>query len=298
MNQNPYAQNPYGGAIEAEYAPTRTSVMAILSIVFSLICILPGTGLIGILLGIGALAAIGRSDGRLEGKGAALSGIILGLITTVLWGAVVFGGLQGWTFYTKRMTPVGDRFFQALTARDLDAARAELTVEANESLTDERLLWFTEEIESRIGPVQGAATSFDTMGQAFGAVFGPAGRNQSPNSSVTVNQNTSDAVVPVGVIGDSGSLIAWLVFDEQTLAGGPKTSPKVIDVFLQFSNQEMIVLRESGPGRSAAQQMNMGAIVEEEEPSAAPDAPALRESDGEGEGDMAPEETTEPAPRR
>jgi hypothetical protein len=292
MSQSPYAPTPYETGYDPASEPTRTSVMAILSIVFSLICILPGTGVIGILLGVGALVAIGKSNGRLEGKGAALSGIILGLITTVLWAAVGFGLLQGYTFYTKRMVPTGERFFMALSAGDLDAARAELTVDANEDVTDERLMLFAQEIETRIGSVQGAADSWNSMGQSFGRVFGGGGSGQPPQTNVSVQNQ--DAVAPIGILGDADSMIAWLVFDEQTLTGGPKVSPKIRDAFVQFENQDIVTLRADGPGQAAAGQIGQGQLVE-------PGADEPDEDDPAPQPDEAPEgepleEPTEPTP--
>jgi hypothetical protein len=295
MNQNPYANDPYGGSpygggMEAGHGPTRTSVLAVLSIVFSLICILPGTGVIGILLGVGALAAISRSNGRLEGKGAALSGVILGLITTVLWAAIAIGALQGWTYYTERMIPTGDRFFTALSVGDVEAARAELSVEANEAVSDERLAWFNAQIESNIGPVQDVATSFDTIGQSFGRVFQQS-QGGGPPQQTTVTTQNNDAVVPIGVLGASGSMIAWVVYDEQTIAGGPKTTPKMRDVFVQFENQSIVALRAGGPGQAAAGNVGGGEIIEgptDEAPEDPPEPPATDEPQ--------PEESTEPAP--
>jgi len=284
MSQSPYAPSPYETGYDPASEPARTSVMAILSIVFSLICILPGTGVIGILLGVAALVAIGKAQGRLEGKGAALSGIILGIITTVLWGAIGFGMLEAWTYYSKRMIPTGERFFSAVSVGDFDAARAELTVEANENLTDARFAIFAEEVESRIGVVEGAADSFEAIGQSFGRVFGGS-KGQGPPPQTT---QSSDAVAPVGIIGSEGSLIAWIVFDEQTLTGGPKVTPKIRDLFVQFENQEILTLRPDGPGGQAAGAIGGGTVIEPGDPQS-PEPPAENDAEPlEGAEDAEP----------
>ena len=83
MTQHPYAESTAGADVfpEAE----RTSVMAILSLVCSLICCIPGLGILGSLLGVFALIGIGGSRGRVGGKGLAISGIIIGILMTVIW---------------------------------------------------------------------------------------------------------------------------------------------------------------------------------------------------------------------
>ena len=67
--------------------PARTSGLAIGSLVCSLICCIPVTTILGILLGIGALVSIGGNPAR-KGKGLALSGILLGVLFTVGQGVI------------------------------------------------------------------------------------------------------------------------------------------------------------------------------------------------------------------
>lgn len=87
MTQNPYEQREesWGADVADEYVgEQRLSLMALFSLIFSLICFVPGAGLVGALLGIGGLVSIGKSRGRLTGKGLAITGLVLGLILSVL----------------------------------------------------------------------------------------------------------------------------------------------------------------------------------------------------------------------
>jgi len=271
MSQSPYA-TPNAGQFDADPGlPARTSVLAILAVVAAVICFLPGTGVLAILLGVAALVAIGGSNGRLEGRGAALSGIILGVITTTLWAAIGFGALQGWTFYTKNLVTTGDRIFQAASARDYDALRGELTADAAESLTNEQIDWFVEQVESREGAVQGASTSFGAMWESFGAVFSSSGGQQNQNVTVQQNNYNSKAVIPVAVQCSGGDIIAWIVFEPDSFENIPDETPKAIDILVQFAGQDVVTLRNDGPASEAARELTGSDPItgpEDEQPDA------------------------------
>jgi len=285
MSQSPYAAQNAGGFDADPGLPARTSILAVLAVIFAVICFLPGTGLLAILLGVAALVAISGSNGRLEGRGAALSGIILGVITTTLWAAIGFGALQGWTFYTKNLVTTGDQIFQAAAARDYDALREHLTDDAAESLTNEQIDWFIAEVESREGAVQGASTSIGTMWNSFGAVFGAGGGQQNQNVTVQQNNYNQKAVVPVAIQCADGSVIAWIVFEPDSFNNVPEDSPKAVDILVQFASQDVVTLRTDGPARDAAKDMT-GA-----DPISGPDDDASS-SDDETDADDADEPAT------
>jgi hypothetical protein len=62
--------------------PQKTSGLAIASLVCSLICCIPITTILGILLGVGAMISIGGDPAK-KGKGMAITGIVLGIVFTV-----------------------------------------------------------------------------------------------------------------------------------------------------------------------------------------------------------------------
>ncbi len=95
MDQPPSPKAPpiTPGEIPAS-GPTKTSVMAIVSLVLGVLgfCTLGLGGLIGVILGIVALVSINKSAGRLGGQGLAIGGIIVsgaGLIAGPIIGLVV-----------------------------------------------------------------------------------------------------------------------------------------------------------------------------------------------------------------
>ncbi len=124
----------------------RTSGLAVASFVTSLICCIPGLGLIGALLG--AIALMVRKPG-VKGKGFAVAGLILGLIFTVAWGALVYGGYQ---LYNN---------MPAMALRDPNAMAGmfgSTTAEASAFIT---------EVEGRYGSIQSSQiTGFTQVGQA------------------------------------------------------------------------------------------------------------------------------------
>jgi D-xylose transport system permease protein len=64
-------------------------VLAILSLVCSLICLIPGLGLLGAILGIAALFSISRSQGAVRGNGMAVTGIIaVGMLMLIVSGNI------------------------------------------------------------------------------------------------------------------------------------------------------------------------------------------------------------------
>ena len=68
--------------------PPKTSAMAVWSLVCSLIFCCPVTTVLGVLLGVGAVATIGSNPNK-KGKGMAFTGILLGL---------VFSAVQVWAY--------------------------------------------------------------------------------------------------------------------------------------------------------------------------------------------------------
>ena len=84
-DQNPYANDGMSGGYDEYAGPERTSALAVLSLILSLACCIPGLGLLGAGLGVGALIGISGSRGRVGGKGLAVAGIIVGILVSVAW---------------------------------------------------------------------------------------------------------------------------------------------------------------------------------------------------------------------
>jgi hypothetical protein len=114
----------YGGGYAAPQ-PKRSNLPAIFSLILGILgCVPFVTGLLAIVLGI-----VGIRKGRnpqVGGKGLAIAGIILGLISVVAWS--VFGGTAyGLWKYSKPAREVSSQFAKDLSAGNLDAAQARCT---------------------------------------------------------------------------------------------------------------------------------------------------------------------------
>ncbi|MHC4080308.1 MAG: DUF4190 domain-containing protein [Planctomycetota bacterium] len=87
--------------------PQKTSGLAVASLVCSLICCIPLTTIPGILLGIGAMISIGGDPAK-KGKGMAITGIVLGVIFTVMQ-AVIYPPAIGYVKATMGLVWGGPR---------------------------------------------------------------------------------------------------------------------------------------------------------------------------------------------
>lgn len=260
------SHDPHAVPIAPEFQDSRTSVLAILAVVCSILC-LPPFGLVAIVLGGVSLTLISRAKGRLEGRGAAIVGMILGVITTTLWVAISFGILQGWTYYTKNLVATGDTFFRAAAQQDFDGARAVMTEAAGADLSDEQITWFVSEVETHEGSISGAATSFRTMIDAFKEVFGQNGGRGNPNTGVTIQKEGNQNVVPVAIECQNGPSLAWIVFDQDSLGRDVTGGPKIVDLFVLFGDGDIVALRRDGPALEAAGRSGMGHPSVEEPPA-------------------------------
>lgn len=125
----------------------RVSTMAIASLVFGLLCCIPGSGLIATILGGSALVRIGSSQGRLTGRGMAFTALVLGLLGTVFYLFVGIGASQVAQMFGR----YGQQTAQAITSGDSRSLRGMLSASASASLTDEQAQTFFKEVSERAG---------------------------------------------------------------------------------------------------------------------------------------------------
>lgn len=172
MSQNPYAQT-------ADFAPppeSRTSVLAILSLVCSLICIVPGLGLLGAILGISALFSISRSQGAVRGNGMAVTGVVVGLLVSVLWIGLGIGAAQLSQMFGKNFVgPVGS-MVTAIEAGDYKTARQSFDPRLNAAVTDEQIKAFADAYQAELGHYRAMPKTLVEMIGAYGNI-GPRLQN-------------------------------------------------------------------------------------------------------------------------
>ncbi len=217
MMNDPYAGGEANAAVYAE--PQRTSVMAILSLVCSLVCCIPGLSVLGALLGVGALIGIGGSGGRVGGKGLAVAGIIIGILVTVLWVGGLMGARQFGGMYVGLVEPV----MMDVEAGDNDAVR--VSFDPASQPTDGQLLAFR-------AAYQGEYGSFIDMPQGWGIISAFMDPSIGP---LMQSYSGRQDLIPIAGNFDSGVALIIFEFDPNTQQGGG-----------QMSFTDMVIVRPDG----------------------------------------------------
>lgn len=287
MSGNPYVDE-VGYLEDGPRMGSRTSVLAVASLASSLICCIPLLGVISIVFGAASLLLIGRSNGRLTGKGAAIGGLIVGIMTTVIWGAIGAGTLQGWTFYSKQMVPVGEAAMFAVNQEDVPGLRALLNAEADADLTDEQILAFMAACKLEMGAVGGASRDPGTIWESFIETFK---RSQGNNQGGGGQFDEEVAPTPIGIETANGKYLIWTLFDATTLNG--QQDRKLADIMVMQDGKNGFALRDDGPGKDMCNAMSLRSRTsaealewrkEEEQKKLEESAPAAEEESADGAG--------------
>lgn len=201
MNTNPYsATADFGSSMPAE--PPRTSIMAILSLVASLVCFIPGLPTIGSVLGVFALIGISSSKGRVKGSGLAVAGIVLGLLFSMLQIGAVLGANALMKEYAKFGEPV-----LLVESGDSSGFRKYLSTEVDAAVTDADIAAFKAAYAADAGAFEGVPKGIIPVFREF-ANLGKAG--QQPNQNAI---HYSDAV-PVPGRFANGTRLIWAAIDQ------------------------------------------------------------------------------------
>jgi len=110
----------YGVAV-----PSRTSAAAVASLVLGILgCVPLLTGVLAILFGAAGIRA--TRDPRFRGRGLAIAGLVLGIVSFVAWS--LFGGMLGLGYVrSKPARAVAHQFTADLAAGDVPAAQSRCT---------------------------------------------------------------------------------------------------------------------------------------------------------------------------
>lgn len=276
MSENPYASYPsnrdnYGTNYDDR--PQRLSIPAVLSLVSSIVCCIPGMGVLGVLLGLLAMWTITRSEGRLTGMPAAVIGMALGVLVTVGWVVTAMGAGSAYNMWQVNITRPMANFVEAAYAGDVTAARTELSVSAQGLATDEEILNFAAALRSEFGGFQGPPASVRELIQGVWEGFA-----RSQNSQA----GSSNQAIPSTLYFDKGAIAIFGVIDAGT-GGQPSQQFQFADFFVLLPNAEALTFRDDGPAVKEAIRLNFTPISSTEfleraahpaTPPAAPTPPA------------------------
>lgn len=218
MSQSPYASI---GAEPLEPVAQRTSVLAIFALVVAIIsivplfCVFPGSGALAVILGGAALLLISRERGRLSGTGLAATGIVLGLIVTVIQIVAVVMVTRGTQWWVQNMVSPSAAVLTHLEKGDLASARKAFAPSADAQISDEMLLGFVTSYKADLGAFKRTPTSILELVRGYMNV-GPAiqGMPQGRND-----------VIPFPAEFEKGYGVLVIMIDQQAMnrSGGPNS---------------------------------------------------------------------------
>ncbi len=169
MSQFPH--DPHADAhLDYPAEPDRTSVLAIMSLVCSLICCIPGLSAIGALLGVGSLVGIKGSRGRVGGTGLAIAGIIIGGLVTVAQIGIALGVREGVGVFLRDIMPQVHSIMDDIEAGNDAEAIAKLSPPASTGVTPDHIARFRDAYRDRLGAYQAVPTDFSGLIDAYGSV--------------------------------------------------------------------------------------------------------------------------------
>jgi hypothetical protein len=216
MAANPY-QHPQGEDDGVYAQSPRTSALAVSSLVFGIVCCLPGTGLLATILGGAGLVRISQSQGRLSGRVMSFIGVALGLLSTMFWLAIVVGASQAVQIAKGRIFEPAGADLRAMESGDWATARRLLDKKTSSAVTDDQFKAFRDEVADKFGPFVGIPQRVD-----WNKLFG-----QQPNISTPPGVHT---VLPfpvdfkkgqawVVVVSDSADTIGEIFFEGKSVDG-------------------------------------------------------------------------------
>jgi len=239
MDQNPYSGGGYEAEIYAE--PERTSLAAIFSLVCSLICCLPGIPMLGAVLGIFGLIGIGRSNGRVGGRGLAITGIVLGLLFTAGQIGIAIGGSQFGRLFATKIAGPGAQSIVAMQNDDFDTARSFL-VGAAATMSDEEMTAFRESYRSSSGEM---VSSAQTTGELFWGWV-------EQGKLMQQFQGRND-LMPLPVTYTSGKGLLLIAIDQtHQTAPAPGTEIPIVDLVVVGPGGTAVRLTDFAQGSGAA----------------------------------------------
>ncbi|MCC6429064.1 MAG: DUF4190 domain-containing protein [Phycisphaerales bacterium] len=188
--------------------PERVSILAILGLVFGLICFIPLLPLLGVICAIAGLIAINRARGRLAGTGMAIAGLIVGLLFTALQGALALGATQVLSTVSTQMVGPAGMLVASIDNEDYTKVREELVPLSQPMATDEAFKAFRDAYRAELGAFKSAPKGMMELIWAYADV------GQQFQAMNNQNMQGRNDVIPVPVVFEKGSGLLLLAFEQ------------------------------------------------------------------------------------
>lgn len=141
---------------DINWGPERTSIVAIIALVFALPCFIPGFGIIASLLAVFALVGIAGSKGRVGGTGLAIAALVIGLFGTALWTALGYGAWQAMSFFDKQIVGSTAIVMTEIKDGEWDKVKGRFVPTSADKLTPEMFEAFRAGYREKFGEFEGA----------------------------------------------------------------------------------------------------------------------------------------------
>ncbi|MGH7242283.1 MAG: hypothetical protein ACREJD_02560 [Phycisphaerales bacterium] len=155
---------------DMNWGPERTSIVAILALVFALPCFIPGSGIIASLLAVFALVGISASKGRVGGTGLAIAALVLGLFGTALWTAIGYGMWQAASFFDKQIFGATAQVMTEIKDDEFDKVKLHFVQNSADRLTPEMLAEFRSAYRDKLGEFQSAPNGIRDIFESYAAL--------------------------------------------------------------------------------------------------------------------------------
>lgn len=185
-------------------AAPRTSILAITSLILTLLCL---TAPLGLLVGIAALVRIATSNGRRTGVGLSVASVVIAIVISSAMAFLAVGAVQ----VTKMMVQTPVAIMTQIEAGDFAAARKHFSEQASAGITDADFVAFREAYRAKAGAFKGGPTSllemFSLYKQAKGGLqtLGQQQRQDAPIFPLPMHFEKGVVVVVIGMDVNPGS---------------------------------------------------------------------------------------------
>jgi len=188
---------------DMNWGPERTSIVAILALVFALPCFIPGFGIIASLLAVFALVGIAGSKGRIGGTGLAIAALVLGLFGTAIWTAIGYGMWQAASFFDKQIVGSTAIVMTEIKDGEWDKVKGRFVPTAADKLTPEMFEAFRTGYREKFGEFQGAPSGLMDIIDGYSKLGPLMGNLKNPP------QNT----IPLPLRFEKGPALLMMEFD-------------------------------------------------------------------------------------